>query len=288
MSVIFHIRSQSSDCIMQVALELARRVAWNIRYDLVPLFGPSFPDSCLVRSSPPAYPPAHRASSHPPTSQNSPLEKERTRPVDAPCPDHPTALFPRQPDQPDNVRTNRPRPRAVRVSAGQQRVDPGRARVRRVRAGRRGVCGPARTARSRVLVPVPGALSQPGPRLALVCVLDDQARVHPGAGKTIRPMRRCSTPSRCTLPRSSSNSSKRVGMGSTMRNSLLRSIITRPSFNSRRGSNNKSRNTPHPEWASHYHTSTATPPQHTNHTPQTRTCSSSTRMPNTRTYTGQY
>ncbi|CCO32538.1 hypothetical protein BN14_06599 [Rhizoctonia solani AG-1 IB] len=32
----------------RVALELARRVAWNIRYDLVPLFGPTFPDSCLI------------------------------------------------------------------------------------------------------------------------------------------------------------------------------------------------------------------------------------------------
>ncbi|CAE6397223.1 unnamed protein product [Rhizoctonia solani] len=32
----------------RVAFELARRVAWKIRYDLVPLFGPSFPDSCLI------------------------------------------------------------------------------------------------------------------------------------------------------------------------------------------------------------------------------------------------
>jgi hypothetical protein len=69
---------------MQVALELARRVAWNIRYDLVPLFGTSFLDSCLVRSSPPAHPPAHLASSHPPTAPIPPVEKERARPVNAP------------------------------------------------------------------------------------------------------------------------------------------------------------------------------------------------------------
>ncbi|CAE6460373.1 unnamed protein product [Rhizoctonia solani] len=36
----------------RVALELARRVAWNIRYDLVPLFGPTFPDSCLSPDQP--------------------------------------------------------------------------------------------------------------------------------------------------------------------------------------------------------------------------------------------
>ncbi|KAG8684353.1 hypothetical protein FRC09_015441, partial [Ceratobasidium sp. 395] len=37
---------------IKVALELARRVAWNIRFDLVPLFGPSFPESCLSPDQP--------------------------------------------------------------------------------------------------------------------------------------------------------------------------------------------------------------------------------------------
>ncbi|KAF8177125.1 hypothetical protein K438DRAFT_64027 [Mycena galopus ATCC 62051] len=31
----------------EVALRLARRVAWNIREDLIPLFGPTFPSTCL-------------------------------------------------------------------------------------------------------------------------------------------------------------------------------------------------------------------------------------------------
>ncbi|KAG9013981.1 hypothetical protein FRB95_004350 [Tulasnella sp. JGI-2019a] len=35
-----------------VALRLARRVAWPIRDDLVPLFGPTFPDSCLSPDQP--------------------------------------------------------------------------------------------------------------------------------------------------------------------------------------------------------------------------------------------
>lgn len=36
----------------EVALRLARRVAWPIREDLIPLFGPSFPDSCLSPDQP--------------------------------------------------------------------------------------------------------------------------------------------------------------------------------------------------------------------------------------------
>ncbi|OJT15078.1 Transcriptional repressor XBP1 [Trametes pubescens] len=36
----------------EIALSLARRVAWPIRYDLVPLFGPNFPDTCLHPDSP--------------------------------------------------------------------------------------------------------------------------------------------------------------------------------------------------------------------------------------------
>ncbi|KAG8857602.1 hypothetical protein FRB96_005620 [Tulasnella sp. 330] len=35
-----------------VALRLARRVAWPIRDDLIPLFGPTFPDSCLSPDQP--------------------------------------------------------------------------------------------------------------------------------------------------------------------------------------------------------------------------------------------
>ncbi|KAI0363854.1 hypothetical protein BV20DRAFT_975148 [Pilatotrama ljubarskyi] len=36
----------------EIALRLARRVAWPIRYDLVPLFGPNFPETCLHPDSP--------------------------------------------------------------------------------------------------------------------------------------------------------------------------------------------------------------------------------------------
>ncbi|KAF9790327.1 transcription regulator HTH, apses-type DNA-binding domain-containing protein [Thelephora terrestris] len=36
----------------EIAERLSRRVAWDIRYDLVPLFGPSFPDSCLAPNAP--------------------------------------------------------------------------------------------------------------------------------------------------------------------------------------------------------------------------------------------
>ncbi|KAF7311832.1 HTH APSES-type domain-containing protein [Mycena indigotica] len=36
----------------EVALRLARRVAWNIREDLVPLFGPTFPSTCLSPDQP--------------------------------------------------------------------------------------------------------------------------------------------------------------------------------------------------------------------------------------------
>ncbi|KAG8906394.1 hypothetical protein FRB99_006989 [Tulasnella sp. 403] len=36
----------------EVALRLARRVAWPIRQDLVPLFGPNFPDTCLAPDQP--------------------------------------------------------------------------------------------------------------------------------------------------------------------------------------------------------------------------------------------
>ncbi|KAF7327097.1 HTH APSES-type domain-containing protein [Mycena kentingensis (nom. inval.)] len=36
----------------EVALRLARRVAWNIREDLVPLFGPTFPGTCLSPDQP--------------------------------------------------------------------------------------------------------------------------------------------------------------------------------------------------------------------------------------------
>ncbi|KAJ3514144.1 hypothetical protein NMY22_g14839 [Coprinellus aureogranulatus] len=36
----------------EVALKLSRRVAWNIRHDLVPLFGPTFPSTCLSPDQP--------------------------------------------------------------------------------------------------------------------------------------------------------------------------------------------------------------------------------------------
>ncbi|RPD54799.1 hypothetical protein L226DRAFT_263895 [Lentinus tigrinus ALCF2SS1-7] len=36
----------------EIALRLSRRVAWPIRHDLVPLFGPSFPETCLPPDSP--------------------------------------------------------------------------------------------------------------------------------------------------------------------------------------------------------------------------------------------
>ncbi|KAI0926339.1 hypothetical protein AcW1_008543 [Taiwanofungus camphoratus] len=36
----------------EIALRLARRVAWPIRYDLVPLFGPTFPGTCLSPDQP--------------------------------------------------------------------------------------------------------------------------------------------------------------------------------------------------------------------------------------------
>ncbi|KAJ6543567.1 hypothetical protein DFH09DRAFT_1390749 [Mycena vulgaris] len=36
----------------EVALRLARRVAWNIREDLIPLFGPNFPSTCLSPDQP--------------------------------------------------------------------------------------------------------------------------------------------------------------------------------------------------------------------------------------------
>ncbi|KAJ7471081.1 hypothetical protein FB451DRAFT_1037179 [Mycena latifolia] len=36
----------------EVALRLARRVAWNIREDLIPLFGPTFPSTCLAPDQP--------------------------------------------------------------------------------------------------------------------------------------------------------------------------------------------------------------------------------------------
>lgn len=36
----------------EVALRLSRRVAWHIRYDLVPLFGPTFPDTCIAPDQP--------------------------------------------------------------------------------------------------------------------------------------------------------------------------------------------------------------------------------------------
>ncbi|CAE7100752.1 unnamed protein product [Rhizoctonia solani] len=47
-----YLKMQGTWMARDVALELARRVAWNIRYDLVPLFGPSFPDSCLSPEQP--------------------------------------------------------------------------------------------------------------------------------------------------------------------------------------------------------------------------------------------
>ncbi|TFK96689.1 hypothetical protein BDV98DRAFT_614303 [Pterulicium gracile] len=34
------------------AIRLARRVAWDIRHDLIPLFGPTFPDTCLSPDQP--------------------------------------------------------------------------------------------------------------------------------------------------------------------------------------------------------------------------------------------
>ncbi|KAJ7028273.1 hypothetical protein C8F04DRAFT_1266168 [Mycena alexandri] len=36
----------------EIALRLARRVAWNIREDLIPLFGPTFPSTCLSPDQP--------------------------------------------------------------------------------------------------------------------------------------------------------------------------------------------------------------------------------------------
>ncbi|TFY83328.1 hypothetical protein EWM64_g684 [Hericium alpestre] len=36
----------------EVALRLSRRVAWPIRHDLVPLFGPTFPSTCLMPDQP--------------------------------------------------------------------------------------------------------------------------------------------------------------------------------------------------------------------------------------------
>ncbi|RXW22198.1 hypothetical protein EST38_g3660 [Candolleomyces aberdarensis] len=36
----------------EVALKLSRRVAWSIRHDLVPLFGPTFPSTCLSPDQP--------------------------------------------------------------------------------------------------------------------------------------------------------------------------------------------------------------------------------------------
>ncbi|QRV89273.1 DNA-binding domain of Mlu1-box-binding protein MBP1 [Ceratobasidium sp. AG-Ba] len=47
-----YLKMQGTWMARDVALELARRVAWNIRYDLVPLFGPSFPESCLSPDQP--------------------------------------------------------------------------------------------------------------------------------------------------------------------------------------------------------------------------------------------
>ncbi|CAE6405451.1 unnamed protein product [Rhizoctonia solani] len=47
-----YLKMQGTWMARDVALELARRVAWNIRYDLVPLFGPTFPDSCLSPDQP--------------------------------------------------------------------------------------------------------------------------------------------------------------------------------------------------------------------------------------------
>ncbi|KAL4250922.1 hypothetical protein ABKN59_005251 [Abortiporus biennis] len=36
----------------EIALRLARRVAWEIRFELIPLFGPTFPDTCLSPDQP--------------------------------------------------------------------------------------------------------------------------------------------------------------------------------------------------------------------------------------------
>lgn len=36
----------------EIAEQLAKRVAWTIRHDLVPLFGPDFPDSCIAPGEP--------------------------------------------------------------------------------------------------------------------------------------------------------------------------------------------------------------------------------------------
>ncbi|KAL5638034.1 hypothetical protein ACGC1H_002339 [Rhizoctonia solani] len=47
-----YLKMQGTWMARDVAFELARRVAWKIRYDLVPLFGPSFPDSCLSPDQP--------------------------------------------------------------------------------------------------------------------------------------------------------------------------------------------------------------------------------------------
>ncbi|KAG8819055.1 hypothetical protein FRC17_010623, partial [Serendipita sp. 399] len=47
-----YLKIQGTWLAYEVALRLARRVAWPIRHDLVPLFGPTFPTTCLAPDQP--------------------------------------------------------------------------------------------------------------------------------------------------------------------------------------------------------------------------------------------
>ncbi|KAK7017337.1 transcriptional repressor XBP1 [Favolaschia claudopus] len=104
----------------ETALKLARRVAWNIRDDLIPLFGPEFPNTCLspdqpgygqvvastgrrrarrvpqapLMPTPPVHtqhaPPSHQPSMFAPTLPHSPhlysSSSSNIRPIDIPKP----------------------------------------------------------------------------------------------------------------------------------------------------------------------------------------------------------
>ncbi|KAG9091428.1 hypothetical protein FRC06_000574 [Ceratobasidium sp. 370] len=92
-----YLKMQGTWMARDVALELARRVAWKIRYDLVPLFGPSFPDSCLspdqpgygkVVTRPPAKP---RRSKKSTTDASSPPGGSATLPYSHDSPVSPSA-----------------------------------------------------------------------------------------------------------------------------------------------------------------------------------------------------
>ncbi|KAJ1307089.1 hypothetical protein OPQ81_001207 [Rhizoctonia solani] len=86
-----YLKMQGTWMARDVAFELARRVAWNIRHDLVPLFGPSFPDSCLspdqpgygkVVTRPPAKTRRSKRSGQPsPPSTTAPLPFSQDSPI---------------------------------------------------------------------------------------------------------------------------------------------------------------------------------------------------------------